>query len=205
MSLSEVKTPDSDEGCVKTLAPGEYIKANGWHHRMATLVLDLLQMSFDIETDGRTKFLDVGCGPGNITRDLLLPKCGPGSKIVATDLSREVLHYAEKHFAHPMIEYELLDIGRDVSDFARKHGNFSRVYSFFCINWLKDQRPAMRNIAKLMAPGGECLLVFDARNPLTEFRKKLTEHGPWKQYSKVNHVTLCVFILLIREPHTFDS
>lgn len=171
---------------VKTMVPEEYAKQSSWQRWMNTLVLDLFQMSFDNKGFEEQKILDVGCGTGNITRELLLPKCGHGARIVATDVSQDLLDYAGNHFAHPMIEYDVLNIGGDVSDFLKKHGLFTRVYSFFCLNWFKDQRPAIQNIAEAMAPRSECLLVFDARNPFVEFRKRLTEYDRWNKYAKVN-------------------
>ncbi|KAL1486389.1 hypothetical protein MTO96_046984 [Rhipicephalus appendiculatus] len=65
-------------------------------------------------------------------------------------------------FAHPRIEYDHLDISGDVDKFIAKYGTFDRIYSFFCLNWVRDQGQAMRNLSSLLSSGGESVLVFPA-------------------------------------------
>lgn len=148
-------------------------------------VLDLYQMAFRTKQSADQQFLDIGCGTGDFTRDWLLPRCSPCKRIVAVDASVDMLAYARTHCAHPRVEHDYLNIGDDVSDFAKKYGKFDRIYSFFCLNWVKDQARAMKNVSSLLTPGGECLLVFPAWSPTRMLWRKVAELERWRKFSKV--------------------
>lgn len=148
-------------------------------------VLDLLGMAFQDEPDDNQQFLEIGCGTGDFTRDCLLPRCPPCRKLVAGDVSRDMIEYAKQHFSHPKIEHDFVNIEGDVSEFASKHGTFRRVYSFFVFHWVKNWDAALKNISKLMTADGECLFVFFARHPVFSLRRELLRQEKWKPYEKV--------------------
>ncbi|KAH6923342.1 hypothetical protein HPB50_000427 [Hyalomma asiaticum] len=147
-------------------------------------VLDLFQMAFASKACDDHQFLDIGCGTGDFTRDWLLPRCQPCKRIVAVDASEDMLEYARQHCTDPRVQYDYLDIGDDVSDFAEKYGKFDRIYSFFCLNWVKDQARGMKNVSTLLTPGGECLLVFPAWSPTRMLWRKLAKLERWRKFSK---------------------
>lgn len=148
-------------------------------------VLDLLQMAFASQDCEDHQFLDIGCGTGDFTRDWLLPRCPPCKKIVAVDASEDMLVYARQHSTHPSIVFDYLNIGDDVSHFAKKYGKFERIYSFFCLNWVKDQAQAMKNVSTLLTPGGECLLVFPAWSPTRMLWRNMAKLDRWSKFSKM--------------------
>ncbi|CAN7939527.1 unnamed protein product [Ixodes hexagonus] len=169
-----------------TLKPDEYIAINDMQRENSIHALELLQGFFGSEDSSDHQFLDVGCGTGDFTRDNLLPRLPPCQKIVAVDVSKDMVQYAKKHFAHPKIFYDVLDISsQDVSDFVERHGQFDRVYSFFCFHWMKDQETVFKNVARLMKPGVGCLLVFNASSPTMRLRKKMANMERWKKYKEV--------------------
>ncbi|XP_037522175.1 juvenile hormone acid O-methyltransferase [Rhipicephalus sanguineus] len=96
-----------------------------------------------------------------------------------------MLKYARQKYAHEKIVYEHLDIDKDVSGFLKKHGAFQRVYSFRTLQWSQDLSCALRNIAELLVPGGECLLLFFARSFLMESFKQMSRLEPWSKYADV--------------------
>ncbi|CAN7941141.1 unnamed protein product [Ixodes pacificus] len=178
---------ENTEPTKKTLMPELYanVAAGRWFSVSAD-ILRSVQGSFPSGPTGDQQFLDLGCGPGNITRDVLLPQCPPCRRLVAVDSSEDMLKYAREHFYHPKICYDTLDIASDdPSDFAGRYGLFDRVYSLLLLNWLKDQEQALKNIAKLMKPGGEVFLGFTASTPQMRFRKKLAGMPRWSKYAKV--------------------
>ncbi|KAG0435264.1 hypothetical protein HPB47_018590 [Ixodes persulcatus] len=103
------------------------------------------------------------------------------------DKSEVLIQYAREHFAHPKICYDVLDIGskHNVSDFVERYGEFDRVYSFFCLHWMRDQEAVLENVARLMKPGGECFLIFNASSPPMRFHKKLATMHRWEKYRKI--------------------
>ncbi|XP_077494486.1 juvenile hormone acid O-methyltransferase-like [Amblyomma americanum] len=162
-----------------------YASNDNRQREMNLKVLDLLQMAFAPMPTEDQQFLDLGCGTGDFTRDWLLPRCPPCRRLVAVDASVEMLAYARENCAHPSIEYDHLNVGDDVTEFVAKHGQFARVYSFFCLNWLKDQNKAMKNVSRLLLPSGECLLVFPAWSPTRMLWRKIAGLDRWKKFSSV--------------------
>ncbi|KAL1477887.1 hypothetical protein MTO96_035389 [Rhipicephalus appendiculatus] len=82
------------------------------------------------------QYLEIGCGPGDLSRNHLLAVCPPTLKrLVSTDNSQAMVDHARTAHAHPKIDYRLLDITRDddVSRFIAEEGRFQRVYSFLRI------------------------------------------------------------------------
>ncbi len=59
---------------------------------------------------------------------------------------------------------------------------FTKIFSFYCLHWLKDQSVALRNIHRLLETGGEALLVFLARNPVFEVYRRVAKMPRWQQY-----------------------
>ncbi|EEC03163.1 acid methyltransferase, putative [Ixodes scapularis] len=170
-----------------TLTPELYVNVTAakWFSTSAD-VLRSVQGSFPSGPTEDQQFLDLGCGPGNITRDVLLPQCPPCRRLVAVDSSEDMLKYARERFSHPKIVYDTLDIvSDDLSEFVGRYGLFDRVYALHLLNWLKDQEQALKNIAKLMKPGGEALFTFSASTPQMRFRKKLAGMPRWSKYAKI--------------------
>ncbi|KAH6937466.1 hypothetical protein HPB50_000728 [Hyalomma asiaticum] len=167
-------------GSVPTLAPELYVAANTFQKRDNLLVLDLLNTAFRRAPSEDQQFLDVGCAVGDFTRDVLLPRSSPCWRIVGTDVSSSMIAYAERFFAHPRITYDVLDLSHDVSPFVERYGHFDRVYSFFCLHWIRDQVGALRNVRNLMAPEGECLLQFCARTPVYTLWRDFALMDRWR-------------------------
>ncbi|XP_049525683.1 uncharacterized protein LOC119456320 isoform X2 [Dermacentor silvarum] len=131
------------------------------------------------------QWLDVGCGPGNFTKNYLLPHA-PSSlrRLVAADIAQSMLDYAARKHAHPKIAHRFLDIVDDkaVSAFAEREGLFERVCSFLTLHWISDKAAALRNLERLTAPGGQCLVVFNPRVAPQQLINAMIESGKWKRH-----------------------
>ncbi|XP_075547454.1 juvenile hormone acid O-methyltransferase-like [Dermacentor variabilis] len=163
------------------------------HNREATgQLLKSWQASFfsNPKEDGKCdeQYLDIGCGPGNFTRNYLLPLCPPSMRrLVAVDNSHSMIDYARREHVDPKIEHRMLDITADdeVSQFIETEGQFDRVYSFLVFHWIHDKCAALRNVERLMAPGGECLIVFNPHPGPLQLSKAMMNSERWKKYSDV--------------------
>ncbi|XP_075532333.1 juvenile hormone acid O-methyltransferase-like isoform X1 [Dermacentor variabilis] len=162
-----------------------YAKNDELQRQFNLKAVDFFNSAFVPANTASQQFLDIGCGTGDFTRDWLLPRCPPCRRLVAVDASEEMLSYARENSAHQDIQYDYLNIGDDVSDFIEKYGRFDRVYSFFCLNWLKDPAQAMKNVSRLMTPAGECLLQFPAVSPARALWRKMAQLEHWKKFSNV--------------------
>nr|XP_054926994.1 uncharacterized protein LOC126531189 isoform X3 [Dermacentor andersoni] len=134
------------------------------------------------------QYLDIGCGPGNFTRNYLLPLCPPSMRrLVAVDNSHSMIDYARREHGDPKIEHRMLDITADdeVSQFIETEGQFDRVYSFLTFHWIHDKCAALRNVERLTAPGGECLIVFNPHPGPLQLSKAMMNSERWKKYTDV--------------------
>lgn len=183
--------PVNSETTYSTIDPRIYILNNNTQRAFNLQVLDLQQALFMDDDTKEQQFLDLGCGTGDFTRDHLLPRCAPLRRMVAVDISEEMVEYAKKNFAHPKICYDVLDIsGNGVADFVKRYGQFDRVYSFHCLHRMNDQGTVLKNIAELLKPGGGCLLLFGALSSGMNLNKKLATMDHWKKYRKVFENTI---------------
>ncbi|XP_065307575.2 juvenile hormone acid O-methyltransferase-like isoform X2 [Dermacentor albipictus] len=175
---------ETDAGMSPRFQADQYALNNRLQRKDSNFVLDFCQPTFLQECHEKMQFLDVGCGTGDFTRECLLPRCQPCRRIVGTDWSLDMIKYAKRHSDHAKIHYQQLDISADVTDFLAINGPFHRIYSFYCLHWVKNQDAALKNIASLLKPEGECLLLFPASNPATAGWKLLAKMDRWAKYSK---------------------
>ncbi|KAH8030411.1 hypothetical protein HPB51_006843 [Rhipicephalus microplus] len=184
--LAELHSRNIEVSSVKPprFRAGQYAHNNRLQRKDSNFVLDFCQPTFLQGCHEKMQFLDVGCGTGDFTRDCLLPRCLPCRRIVATDWSQDMIDYAKRYSAHLKIDYQQLDISADVTDFLVRNGQFHRVYSFYCLHWVKNQDAALKNISSLLTPGGECLLLFPASNPATAGWQLLAKMDRWTKYSE---------------------
>ncbi|XP_075724432.1 juvenile hormone acid O-methyltransferase-like isoform X2 [Rhipicephalus microplus] len=148
-------------------------------------LLDTFHKAFAPSEDENQQFLDIGCGTGRLTAECLLPRCPPCRRLVAVDKSSAMLKFAAKNYPHPKIVYLALDIVQDVEEFKREQGQFQRVYSFLTLHWMLDQRRCLSNIERLMAPGGECFLLFKRSVHFFALFEAMISSQRWSKYSQV--------------------
>ncbi|KAI5710011.1 hypothetical protein M8J76_017040 [Diaphorina citri] len=126
--------------------------------------------------------LDVGCGPGNVTSKLLLPNL-PKSvvKLVGLDVSPNMIKHAKNHHTNPKLEFVVANIADQnlESIFLTK---FNKIFSFYCLHWVQDQRQAISNIYNLLMPGGEDVARFispyhHSKHPISEMTALLQSVG----------------------------
>lgn len=88
----------------------ELAVVNRWlgGYRISELALKDIQRNFDFHT-----FIDIGCGGGD-TLHRLLPFLPEEVKIEGWDLKADCLNFAQKHYAHPRIHWQLGDFRQAV-------------------------------------------------------------------------------------------
>ncbi|XP_042234172.1 juvenile hormone acid O-methyltransferase-like [Homarus americanus] len=158
-----------------------YVSANALQRRDALVVLTeyLPQMVWQEEGEA---VLDVGCGSGDVTRNLLMPLLPRVEQVVGVDVSTEMVNFASKTFQHNSLSFQHLDIERGVQPRQIFPDGFTKVFSFYCLHWVKEQESCLGNIFQLLQPGGEALLVFLARNPLFTVYQNMSEKTQWQPY-----------------------
>lgn len=127
--------------------------------------------------------LDIGCGPGNVTRDILLSIMPPNfSHIMGVDCSEKILHYAQTHYSHPKISYKYLDIGYDGNVRKFIFEKFNHIVSFNCLHWVPDIEKAFKNVFDLLQPNGDCLLAIVYKGQKCQIFYDLSRTDKWSKY-----------------------
>lgn len=139
-----------------------YKRNNQNHHLMSKQIIGEFAHRFKWHPDGSDSLLDIGCGPGDVTNDVILPLLPEQfNRIVCSDISERMIGAARTTVRNPKAAFEVLDIGIPLEESNSTWATpFDHVTSFFCLHWVQDQRQALLNIFKLLVPGGNCLLTF---------------------------------------------
>lgn len=127
--------------------------------------------------------LDYGCGYGDIAHAV----SGQFSEIIGVDLSPERVEWARREFS-PISFQVCLANSLEFAD-----GTFQTVISIVVINWVNDPDLYLREIHRVLAPGGKLVLAAAAPDRLRNLiRASLGRHpaklGFWNE--SVQQMTL---------------
>jgi len=112
----------------------------------------------------KRRILDAGCGNGRVTA-LLRQRAAPDAEIVALDLTAADVARVNLEGAEGVSVLER-DILGDLSDLGR----FDFVYCQEVLHHTADPEAGFRNLAGLLAPGGEiAIYVYRRKAPVREF------------------------------------
>lgn len=89
--------------------------------------------------NGDDEIIDIGCGPGKLTVKML-NEFYPSKikKIIATDVSRNMIEFASKTYKYPKITFDILDISKQLPE--KFLGHFDHLVSAFCLHRINDQK-----------------------------------------------------------------
>jgi len=97
--------------------------------------LDIFNESYDSFLDSlsgeQNKVLEIGCGPGNITRYLLQKR--PELKILGTDIAPNMIELARKN--NPGARFEVMD-GRKIGQLEKK---FDGIVGGYCLPYFSSE------------------------------------------------------------------
>ncbi|MBA2649653.1 MAG: class I SAM-dependent methyltransferase [Legionella sp.] len=130
-----------------------------------------------LEFKPNCKILDVGCGDGKIT--VRIAEKFPGSVIIGTDLSEDMITLAKQD--HAGIDSVQFLVQNAEKSLYKK--TFDWVFSFFCLQWVINKQDALNNIANALKPNGQIALIMTDRNQyLLRSRNKIISEKKWKPY-----------------------
>ncbi|XP_033226594.1 juvenile hormone acid O-methyltransferase-like [Belonocnema kinseyi] len=130
------------------------------------------------------KCLDIGCGAGNYSRELILPRLSPECSLVGVDISENMIDCARKLCAdEKRITFKVMDI--ETTDLKIEDIEaYDNGFSFFCLHWLRDLRCGFENIFKLLTPGGNMIALLVVESCMLFAYPKLAEYPQYKEYMK---------------------
>ncbi len=121
---------------------------------------------------GYRSIVDLGCGPGNLTRSLA--ERWPEARVLGVDSSPQMLAESDAVKMPGRLDFQLADI----AGFDQPH---DLIYSNAALQWLGDHEGLIPRLAGLVKPGG-CLAVQMPSNFYARSHALLTEvaaEGPW--------------------------
>nr|XP_018901516.1 PREDICTED: juvenile hormone acid O-methyltransferase-like [Bemisia tabaci] len=132
--------------------------------------------------------LDAGCGPGDVTHNVLLPFLPDAAvkHLVGVDISPSMKEHGYKNFPHPKLIFDTFDLAQDdvikLTQDPRLQDGFDKIFSFYVLNWIPDLKSALRNIHALLKPGGQSLFWFPANcNYCQRAYIEVQKRQPWSR------------------------
>lgn len=155
-----------------------YVGHSELQHHLSDLVLKNLQFF-----DG-ARILDVGCGDGSITASLA-EKNKKGS-VVGIDLSSSMISHASETYSG--LDHQNLSFSQVKAEDYTSSEKFDYIVSFSCFHWVREGEQALQNLANLLKPGGELvLLTYPKESCYYEFMQEALETFPsYKKQSAYN-------------------
>src|SRR5436190_10850425 len=108
--------------------------------------------SFDVR--GCKRILDAGCGNGRYSR-FLLREADADAIITGFDLSRKMLERARKRLGSDRVTH----VAADLTRLPYADATFDAAVSGWVLEHLPDPRPGLRELARVLGPGGKLLLL----------------------------------------------
>ena len=132
--------------------------------------------------DHSDTILDIGCGPGNVLMNVVLPRFkGKYTTCYATDISDRMIDFAAKKYDREDVKFLKMDI-MEVDEFLKDYGTVDHVVSSFVVHWLPDQDTGLKNIFKVLRPGGDFFSVHARDTPVFEIYKFMDANPKWNRY-----------------------
>src|SRR5947209_121136 len=108
--------------------------------------------AFDVR--GSKRILDAGCGDGRYSK-FILRWADPDAVITAFDLSPKMLERAKKRLKSDRVS----QVQADLTRLPFNNEAFDTVVCGWVIEHLPDPRPGLRELARVLIPGGKLLLM----------------------------------------------
>jgi 2-polyprenyl-3-methyl-5-hydroxy-6-metoxy-1,4-benzoquinol methylase len=144
------------------------------------------------------RVLDYGCGSGYGSAII----AGKARSVTGVDVSAEAIAYAQAHYTLPNLDYRAIAPDQPLPFEA---GSFQTVLSFQVIEHVSDPDAYLREIARVLEPGGTLVMATpDRRTRLLPLQR------PWNRWHLVEYSGQTLSRLLLRhfpsvEMHTMGG
>lgn len=126
-------------------------------------------------------FIDIGCGSGDVTAELLMPRLeSTFEKLIGIDRSEDMVKHAQSNHKHPKMEFIQFDFAIDNCDALPKANHITSFYTF---HWVQNQRKAFQDIYTILKPNGDCVLLYLAHVGCCYAYEKIHDNPRWKNYT----------------------
>ncbi|GAB0099621.1 Methyltransferase domain 25 [Sergentomyia squamirostris] len=129
---------------------------------------------------GCERFMDIGCGMGDIAKKCFIPLLPRDfKKLVCADLSPIMLEAAQNELSDvEHVEFRQLDIRPPLE--SALYASVDRIFSAYVLMYIDDQKQAWQNIFDLLTPGGDCWVCLITTAAIFETFIKMAESPKWE-------------------------
>lgn len=121
--------------------PKLYQESNDLQSNISQEVIKKYLKFIEWNQNGDDDIIDIGCGTGNVTVEILLPNFPSSIKrLLAVDVNTKMIKTALEKYSNfnSKVDFGVLDMGEEIPDNYKE--KFNHVFSFFCLHWIQDQR-----------------------------------------------------------------
>lgn len=163
--------------------PVPYIHVNHLQRFGARQALQEFGSVINWRSDGLDSVLDVGCGPGDVTIDILMSFLPADfSRLVGVDISKAMINYARETYAQPNLSFEQFDLSKDLEKQPFRNAEpFDHIFSFYVLMWTSHLETCIQNFHKLLVPSGDMLLLYN-NYPVFDVYKVQSLEKRWAKY-----------------------
>lgn len=141
--------------------------------------------------DSLDSIMDIGCGPGNVLINVILPNFkGKYAMVYGSDISEKMIEFCNQKYKSEMLNFLTMDIMEDTEKFVEKYGQLDHVVSSYALHWLSNQPKGIRNIYNLLKPGGDFFSIHIQSSVLYEIMAYMDKNKKWCKY--FDKLTECI-------------
>lgn len=131
-----------------------------------------------IRAESPAEVIDLGCGPGNLTRVLI--DRWPGAEVRGVDSSAAMIEAARRDL--PEVDFELADL----RDWVARGDDVDVLISNATLQWLPDHLDLLPSIAERVRPGGWLAFQVPANfdQPSHTIRGELAAEAPYAAHTR---------------------
>lgn len=140
-------------------AASEYDRDAGYVSRLGENVVDLL------DPRPGEQVLDLGCGTGDLAAEIY----SRGAEVTGVDASPEMVSRAAEKY--PRLHF----VVADARSLDLDEGSFDAVFSNAALHWVREARQAVREIHRILRPGGRFVAELGGRGNVRTVERALEE------------------------------
>lgn len=153
--MTEAERPGPDRGAHDPALEGLPDAYVDWRRSTLGRITDALEERVLLERIGPVRglrFLDVGCGDGVLATRL----AQDGAQVTGLDSSPDMIAAARRRAKAAGVEIDLVE--GDADDLPFPAGHFDCVVSVATLCFVDDPRPTIREMVRVLKPGGRLIL-----------------------------------------------
>lgn len=153
--MTEAERPGPDQGAHDPALEGLPDAYADWRRSTLGRITDALEEHLLLDRIGPVRglrILDVGCGDGVLATRL----ARSGARVTGIDASADIFAAARRRAKAAGVEIDLVE--GDAGGLPYPAGHFDRVVSVATLCFVDDPRPTIREMVRVLKPGGRLIL-----------------------------------------------